>query len=195
MASHSYYKHTRTESVELPYSFRCEQCTMDSGLLKVTVTGTGVKDNYSKQLNEKDEMKVREQAHKDLVKRIRKIHQDAVEKQVFSTDFKDECPHCHKPQSWGVSGMKKKMFETPIVIFGLGLFLALACVAGYYSGTEYLTLPIAAGIAAAGLAGAVISLLWNVMQIKRKSAKTSAGMQKNLPMIEWAGVQHLLNEP
>lgn len=192
--AHSYYKHTRTESVDLPYSFRCEQCTMDSGIRKVTVTGTGVKDNYSKELNEEDEMKVRELAHQDLVKRVKKIHQDAVEKQVFSMDFKDECPHCHKPQSWGVSGMKKKMFETPVVIFGAGIFFALACVAGHYSGTEYLTLPIAAGIAAAGLAGAVISLLWNVMQIKRKSVKTSAGMQKNLPVIEWAGVQRLLDE-
>lgn len=195
MSSYSYYKHTRTESVDLPYSFRCEQCTMDSGIRKVTVTGTGVKDNHSKQLNEKDEVKVREQAHKDLVKRIKKVHRDAVERQVFSTDFKDECPHCHKPQSWGVSGLKKKMFETPIVIFGAGLFFAVACLAGRYSGMEYLTLPVAAGIAAAGLAGAVISLLWNVMQIKRKSAKTSSGMQRNLPVIEWSGVQNLLDEP
>ena len=35
----SYYKHTRTESAKVPYSFRCEQCMKDSGTRQATIVG------------------------------------------------------------------------------------------------------------------------------------------------------------
>ena len=34
----SYYKHKRTESIDVPYSFRCEQCMQDSGPLTATIS-------------------------------------------------------------------------------------------------------------------------------------------------------------
>ena len=37
----SYYKHTRTESAKVPYSFRCEQCMKDSGTRQATIVPDG----------------------------------------------------------------------------------------------------------------------------------------------------------
>lgn len=47
MGSYSHYEHKRTESVKLPYSFRCEQCISDSGPMWATVTGAGTKNSSS----------------------------------------------------------------------------------------------------------------------------------------------------
>lgn len=191
----SYYRHTRTESVDLPYSFRCEQCMQDSGSRKVTVTGTGTENSNFKELSDKRDEKLRESAHKDLVKTLKALHEDATEKQVISTIFSDECPHCHKPQSWGVTGMKKKMYEAPITIFCVGIFISLiGLLAQKFGEMEDITTPIIVGIAAVGTVAAIISLIWNVVKINMKIKKTATGMQKNLPIIEWESVQYLLNE-
>lgn len=199
----TYYRHTKTETLELPYSFRCEQCSHDSGSLKATFTGEAYKNSNFKELTLSGEEKLRQAAHRDLVKKLKTAHRDATEKQVISLTFKDECPHCHKPQSWGVSGMKKNMFNAPIVIFIVGVAITLFCLAGRYladdgyvtSDLDFLTYPVIGGIAAAAVLAALASLIWNLIKINGKIKKTSAGMTQNLPVIEWETVRKLLDEP
>lgn len=181
--------------MDLQYSFRCEQCMQDSGPRKVTVTGTGTESSNFKELSEKRDEKLRESAHKNLVKTLGKLHEDATEKQLISTIFSDECPHCHKPQSWGVTGMKKNMYEGPITFFVVGIIGGLlGLLAQRFGEVEYMTTPIILGIVAAGAVSALISLLWNVIKINQKVKKTATSMQKNLPVIEWESVQYLLSE-
>lgn len=191
----SYYRHTRTESVGLTYSFRCEQCGQESGPRKVTVTGEAQLSNYRKQLNDAEDNTLREKAHVNLAQKVQEIYKTVTEKQIIPTDFPDECPHCHKPQSWAVAGMKKKMFENPLVCLAVGVFFSLLGLLGHYFGDiDYLTIPVVIGIAAAGAGIGLICLLWNVIKIQSKLKKTSSGMQGGLPVIEWASVQELLNE-
>lgn len=193
--ANSYYVHTRTESVDLTYSFRCEQCGQESGPRKVTITGKAEERNYRKQLKDAEEDRVRENAHKDLVRKMKEIHTEVTEKQIIPTDFPDACPHCHKPQSWAVAGLKKKMFENPIVCVCVGIFFSVVgLLAHYFGDVEYITIPVAIGIAAAGVVAGLGCLLWNIMKINSKVKKTSAGMQGGLPVIEWESVQYLLNE-
>lgn len=191
----SYWEHTKDESVDLPYSFRCEQCMQDSGPRKVTVTGSAQTNSNFKEISDKRNDKLREAAHKDLVRRISRLYQDVVEKQVISTIFSDECPHCHKPQSWGVSGMKKDMYQMPVVFLVTGLLIS---VLGFFlyktDEVDYLSMPIIIGIAAAGAIAALVSLIFNIVKIRGKKKKTDMSMQKNLPVIEWGAVQYLLDE-
>ncbi len=191
----TYYKHKRTESTEVPYSFQCEHCMKDSGLLTATITGEAEHSSNFNVLTEKETVKLHERAHANLVKELKTVHKDATEKQIYSTKFRDECPHCHKPQSWGVSGLKNKMFENPIVITLVGAFFSIIAVIGhYFTEEEFMTLQLAAGIFGAGLAIAVIVLIWNIIQINIKAGKAAAGMQKNVPVINWQAVQSMLNE-
>lgn len=191
----SYYVHTRTESVGLTFSYRCEQCGQESGPRKVTITGEGREKNYRKQLNDAEEDRVREQAHADLVAKMKEIHKNVTEKQIVPTDFPDECPHCHKPQSWAVAGLKKKMFENPIVCVGVGIvFSLIGLVAHYFGDMEYITIPVVLGIAAAGVVAGLGCLLWNVIKINSKIKKTSSGMQGGFPVFDWESVQYLLDE-
>lgn len=191
----SYYVHTRTESAGLTYSFRCEQCGQESGPRKVTITGEGEEKNYRKQLTDAEEDRVREKAHKNLVSKVKEIHQEVTEKQIIPTDFPDECPHCHMPQSWAVAALKKKMFENPIVCICVGAFFSvLGLLARYFGDVEYVTIPVVIGIAAAGVVAAVGCLLWNIIKLNSKLKKTSTGMQGGLPVIDWESVQSLLDE-
>ena len=192
----SYYVHKRTESVDLAYSFRCEQCGKESGPRKVTITGEAEEKNFRKQLNDAEEDRVRENAHKNLVSKMKEIHQSVTEKQIIPTNFPDECPHCHKPQSWAVAGLKKKMFENPIVCVCVGIFFSLAALLARYvdNDMDYLTTPVIIGIAAAGVIAGLGCLLWNIIKINSKVKKTSTGMQGGLPVIEWESVQYLLDE-
>ncbi len=121
----SYYEHKRTESVKLPYSFRCEHCMSDSGPLWATVAGYGTKDSLSKRVSEKDEEKIRKEAHRHLVMVLKRIHKDIVQKQVFTAIFTDECPHCHKPQSWGISIAKENMYTGAVVFPIMGFFFSV----------------------------------------------------------------------
>ena len=191
----SYYRHTRSEKAEVPYSFQCEHCGKDSGLLRATIQGPEATDNSNfKTLSPDREEKLRKRAHENLVQRIKEVHGDAVEKKIFSTDFHDQCPHCFEPQSWAVSGLKKKMFENPIVCLAVGaVFAVIAVLAHYFSDMEYVTLPMAAGIFGLGVAAAAGCLAWNVVKINSKTKKTATGM-RNLPVIDWSAVQGLLDE-
>lgn len=191
----TYYRHTRSEKAEVPYSFQCEHCGKNSGSLRAVITGMEATDNSNfKTLNDEREEKLRKRAHENLVQKIKDTHKDAVEKNIFSTDFRDQCPHCSQPQSWAVSGLKKKMFENPIVCLGVGgVFSVIAVLGHYFTDMEYITLSLAGGIFAIGVAAAVACLVWNVAKINIKSKKTSSGV-RNLPVIDWGYVKDLLNE-
>lgn len=191
----SYYLHTRTESVELPYSFQCEQCGQESGTRRVTVTGEAEEKNFRKQLNDAEEDRLHEKAHADLVVKVSEIYKSVTEKQIIPTDFSDKCPHCQKPQSWALAGLKKKMFENPIVCFAVGAFFAVLALLGRnFADMDYVTTPIIIGIFAAGVVAALGTLLWNIIKIQSKVKKTTLSLQKRLPVIQWEAVRHLLNE-
>jgi len=191
----TYYQHTRSEKAEVPYSFQCEHCGKDSGILRAVINGPEATDNSNfKTLNEERTEKLCIRAHENLVREVKDIRRDAVEKRIFSTVFGDQCPFCRQPQSWAVSGLKKKMFENPIVCLGVGTTVSLIAVAGhYFADMEYVTLSLAAAIFALGAAAALVSLLWNMAKINSKSKKTASGV-RNLPMIDWSAVQSLLDE-
>lgn len=192
----TYYRHTRSEKAEVPYSFQCEHCGKNSGFLRAAIMGPEATDNSNfKTLNKEREEKLCKRAHENLVQEIKSIHKDAVENKIFSTYFHDQCPHCRQPQSWAVSGLKKKMFENPIVCLGVGTVVTVLAVLCHYVGDmEYMTLSVAAGIFVVGVVAAAACLIWNVVKIQQKIKKTTSGVQ-NLPVIEWSAVQDLLNEP
>lgn len=187
-----YFKHTKKESIKVPYSFRCEQCMKDSGPLMATITGMEAEINSNfKDLDQKGTKKLNEIAHTYLVRAVKDAHRNVTEKHIYPTDFKDECPYCHKPQSWAVSGVKDEMFGTPIVCVILGIILGAGCY--FFAGVDN-SLTIA--IVAAGIcfALAVGSLLLNIIKLSNKKRKTSTSCQKNVPVIEWGAVQDLLDE-
>lgn len=191
----SYYRHTRSEKAEVPYSFQCEHCGKDSGRLRAVIVGPEATDNSNfKTLKPDREEKLCKRAHDNLVHEIKSIHKDATEKNIISTKFNDQCPNCRQPQSWAVSGLKNKMFENPLVCLGVGaIFSVIAVLAHYFSDMEYVTLPMAAGIFGVGVVAAAGCLIWNMAKISSKTKKTATGM-RNLPKIEWDAVSNLLNE-
>lgn len=192
----SYYRHTRTEKVEVPYTFQCEHCSKDSGSMWAVVQGTAQENSNFKTLNEERDKKLCERAHKDLVINVKNIHKNVVEKQIYPTGFNDECPHCHQPQSWAVSGLKAKLFENPIVALCVGAIFSIIGVAVHYLSDEQdIPLSLAAGIMVVAVVAALGMLIWNLIKIQSKTKKTSSGTQKNVPVIDWTAVQNLLNEP
>ena len=187
MSTYSYYRHTRTEQAEVPYTFRCEHCSKESGSMWAVILGTAEEKSNFKTINEEHEKK--------LCERAQELHKNVVEKKIYPTDFKDVCPHCHQPQSWAVSGLRSKLFENPIVALCVGGFFGLIAVLGhYFTDMDYLTLEVAFGIIGIGGAAALVLLIWNLIQLGIKTKKTSSA-QKNLPDINWAAVQNLLDEP
>lgn len=160
------------------------------------VIGTAEEKSNFKTINEEHEKKLCERAHKDLVQKVKALHRDVVEKKIYPADFKDVCPHCHQPQSWAVSGLKNKLFENPGVALCVGVFFSVVAVLGYYFGDmDYPVVWVAGGIMALAVAAALGLLIWNLIQLGIKTKKTSSGAQKNLPVINWAAVQGLLDEP
>lgn len=191
----SYYRHTKSEKTEVPYSFQCEHCGKDSGNLQAVINGTQASYNSNfKTLSPERDEKLRREAHGYLVRDLKRVYKDVVEKQVYPMEFRDQCPFCHQPQSWAVSGLKKKMFENPIVCLCVGaIFAVIAVVAHYFGDMEYMPLTVAAGIFGVGVAAAAGCLVWNLVKINSKIKKTASGA-KRLPVIDWGPVQYLLNE-
>ena len=145
----SYYRHTRSEKAEVPYSFQCEHCGKDTGPMRAVIVGPEATDNSNfKTLNPDREQKLCKRAHDNLVNELKSLHKNATEKNIISTKFNDQCPNCHQPQSWAVSGLKNKMFENPLVCLGVGtVFSVIAVLAHFFADNmEYVTLPMAAGI-------------------------------------------------
>ena len=151
----TYYKHTKKETADVPFTFRCEQCMKESGTLKATISGmeAEINSNY-KTLDDKKQNKLNEMAHNNLVSAVKEAYSNATGKHIFVKAFKDECPHCHKPQTWGISGIQNDMFGTPIVCVILGIILGAGCY--FFSGVEN-NLMIA--VAAAGIYTTFTSLI------------------------------------
>lgn len=187
----SYYKHKRRESIDVPYSFRCEQCMQDSGPLNATITAEAEINSNFKSLSEKKQEQLRDMAHKNLVHEVREAHKKAEEKQIFVKAFKDECPHCHKPQSWAISGAKNEMFNTPIVCVILGLIIGACCY--FFSGLEN-AMTLAIGAFAICCVIGLVVLVVNMVKIGSKKKQTSTAAQQFTPVIEWRAVQNILNE-
>ncbi len=188
----TYYRHKKTETIDVPYSFKCEQCMKDSGPLKATIKGmeAEINSNY-RDLEYNKQQKLNEMAHKNLVSEVKGAYKNATEKNIFSKAFKDECPHCHKPQSWAVSGIKDDMFGNSIVSLIVGLIVAAGCY--FFSGVENaMTIAIAAfGIS---VVVAVVFLVVNIAKLNGKKKQTANVTQRNVPVIEWSAVQNLLDE-
>ena len=164
----------------------------ESGPLIANISGTEAEINSNfKNLDDKKEQKLNEMAHKNLVNAVQEAHRNATEKNIYSKAFKDECPHCHKPQSWAVSGLKNEMFSTPIVCVILGLIIGAGC---YFFADVENSLMIAIGAAGICFALAAGSLFWNIIKVSSKKKQTSSVTQKNTPVIEWGAVQNILNE-
>lgn len=188
----TYYKHTKADTVEVPYSFCCEQCLKDSGQLHATISGAQAELNSNfKKLDDKKQQKLADMAHTNLVKAVKKAYTDATEKQIYAKAFKDNCPHCNQPQSWAVSGIKQDRYSTPIVCLILGVILGIGC---YFCIDAENNLIIALAAAGICLALAIGSFIFNSIKIANKQRKTSDSLQKNLPVIEWNAVQHILDE-
>lgn len=188
----TYYKHTKTEKIDVPYSFCCEQCMKDSGPMVAVIYGSQaeINSNYNK-LDEKKQQKLAEMAHANLVRAVKEAHRNATEKNIYIKAFKDQCPFCNKPQSWAVSGIKDEMFSTPIVCVVVAIIVALGCY--FFSGVEE-NLMIAIAVMGIGLVAAAGSLLFNLSKVLRKKKQTSTAARKNVPVIEWDAVRYLLNE-
>ena len=189
----TYYRHIRTERAEVPYSFQCEHCGQESGLRRAVIVGP--KATYSSNFDtlspDREEM-LRRQAHNNLVRKMKEIHKDAVEKKIFPKDFNDQCPFCYKYQSWAVPLLKKKMYKEPKVCLIVGTIIAMIVVTCCYD-IDTGALPMAAGIFVAGAVAALGCLVWNVMKIQQKIKETASGVQR-FPVIEWDAVRNLLNE-
>ena len=188
----TYYRHRKTETIDVPYSFKCEQCMKDSGLLKATIAGmeAEINSNY-RDLEYNKQQKLNEMAHKNLVREVKESYKNAMEKQIFNKAFKDECPYCHKPQSWAVSGLKNDMFGNSIVSLIVGLIVAAGCY--FFSGVEN-AMQIAIAAFGISVVVAVILLVVNIAKVSSKKKKTANVTQRNVPVIEWSAVQNILNE-
>ena len=196
MATRIYYKHKRVQDTKVPYNFQCENCMKSSGDLQAHIIGEeAIYNSNFKTISDDRANKLEEQAYKNLVSKVKEAHKDATEKEIYWTEFKDECPHCHKSQSWAVSGLKKKKFDTPIVVFLVGIIIfIIALVSHYYYAPEGVPLPIAFGILGVSTVCAIVTLIWNTLKINMKIKETSNNGTTNIPNIDWNKVQELLNE-
>lgn len=194
----SYYKHTRTESAKVPYSFRCEQCMKDSGVRQATITGNeAVHNSISRSLSQKEETKLQEEAFQKLKNSLQEAYENAEKKHIYHPAFNDTCPHCGKPQSWAVANLKNKLFENSIVsiivglIFSVGSYFYIKSEPGRFEESWQLGVPI--GIMGVAVAIAVILLVVNMVKMSSKKKKTANVMQKNLPDIQWDAVEGMID--
>lgn len=188
----TYYKHTKKESIDVPYSFCCEQCMKDSGPLIATIVGNQAEINSNfKNLNAKKQTELDQMAHKKLVRSVKDAHRNACEKQVYIKAFNDECPHCHKPQSWAISGAVKDMYTWPIALVIVGIILGAGLY--FFSDTDNKSI-IAIGAFAVCLVLAAGVLIFNLIKVGNKKKQTADSLQNNLPVIDWSAVQNILNE-
>lgn len=187
----SYYKHKATHSRKVPYSFQCEHCMKDSGPLTATISGNQREYNSaSNTLTEQQKAKLNQDAHASLKIQMRTNYTNATEKQIFSPAFKDECPHCQKPQSWGVSGAKSGMATSSIAIVIVGVLVSL----GTYFFTDVKSVTFSLVIVGASILAAAAVLLYKLAKVNSKAKKAATGLQKNLPVIDWAVAEDLLSE-
>jgi hypothetical protein len=194
----SYYKHTRTESAKVPYSFRCEQCMKDSGTRQATIVGNeAVHNSMSRKISQKEEAKMQEEAFQKLKNALQEAYENAEGKHIYAKEFNDICPHCGKPQSWAVANLKDKLFENSIVsvivglIFAVGSYFYIKSEPGRFEESWQLGVPI--GIMAVAVIIAILLFAVNMVKMSSKNKKTANVMQKNLPDIQWDAVEGMID--
>lgn len=194
----SYYKHTRTESAKVPYSFRCEQCMKESGTLQATIVGTEATHNsMSRNLSQKEESKLQEQAFQNLKNTLQEAYENAEGKHIYNVAFKDTCPHCGKPQSWAVANLKNKLFENSIVsiivglIFSVGSYFYIKSEPGQFDASWQTGVPIGIMVVAVVIAAGLLA--FNMVKMNSKKKATADVMQKNLPDIDWSAVEGMID--
>ena len=187
----SYYKHKATHSRKIPYSFQCEHCVKDSGTILATISGNEAQyDSPHKTLTEKQTETLNRDAHNFLVNRVYRDYVNATEKKIFALSFKDVCPHCQKPQSWAVSGMKNDLMTWPIALIVVGIIAAL----GTYFFTDSKNIMLSVMIGGAFVLAAAFIWIYKSIKIKMKMTKASSALQKNIPTIDWSVADDLINE-
>jgi hypothetical protein len=194
----SYYKHTRTESAKVPYSFRCEQCMKDSGTRQATIVGNeAIHNSMSRSISQKEEAKMQEEAFQKLKNALQEAYENAEGKHIYAKEFNDICPHCGKPQSWAVANLKDKLFENSIVsvivglIFAVGSYFYIKSEPGRFEESWQLGVPI--GIMAVAVLIAILLFAINMVKMSSKNKKTANVMQKNLPDIQWDAVEGMID--
>ena len=81
----SYYKHTRTESAKVPYSFRCEQCMKDSGTRQATIVGNeAVHNSMSRKISQKEEANMQKEAFQKLKNALQEAYENAEGKHIYA---------------------------------------------------------------------------------------------------------------
>lgn len=186
----SYYRHTSTHSRNIPYSFICEHCLQNSGPLTAKISGAEAEYRSPwKKLSDEQNATLQETAHKFLVNQAHSDYVDATEKQVFSLSFKDSCPHCGKPQSWAVSGMKEDMIMNSVVILIVGAIIALG---SYFFSIKSILL--SGSIAVFSILLALGFYMYKSSKINKKIKLSVSASQKNLPSIDWAAAEDLIAE-
>ncbi len=192
----SWYEHKRKAHVEVPYSFQCEHCGRNSGSMRAVISAEAIENTYSKTLDERRDNKLRMEVQKRLVSELKNVYKGIVEKRIYPKEFHDECPFCHQPQSWAVSGLQKEMFQKPIGWLGACSVFGLLLLLAYFlednpSDKESYALAMAfffgLGVILAG--GCLIR---NITRIIIKKSKTSSGV-RNYPLIEWELFRDMLN--
>lgn len=187
----SYYKHKATKSRQVPYSFDCEHCGKNSGVLTATISGNQAEyDSPRDKLTEAQSEKLNNTALMSLKKRINTDYANATDKRIFSPAFQDECPSCHKPQSWGVAGMKNHLASTPVAIVIVGILVSL----GAYFFTDIKSVALSLAIAGAAVLAAVVVLICKLAGIAAKTRQTTAVLEKRLPEIDWSAAEDLLEK-
>ena len=185
----SYYKHTRTESAKVPYSFRCEQCMKDSGTRQATIVGNEAVHNSMSNMQK--------EAFQKLKNALQEAYENAEGKHIYAKEFNDICPHCGKPQSWAVANLKNKLFENSIVsvivglIFAVGSYFYIKSEPGRFEESWQLGVPI--GIMAVAVLIAILLFAINMVKMSSKNKKTANVMQKNLPDIQWDAVEGMID--
>lgn len=194
----SYYKHTRTESAKVPYSFRCEQCMKDSGIRQATIVGNeAIHNSMSRKISEKEEAKMQEEAFQKLKNALQEAYENAEGKHIYAKEFNDICPHCGKPQSWAVANLKNKLFENSIVsiivglIFAVGSFFYIKSEGSRFEESWLYGVPI--GIMAVAVIIAILLFAVNMVKMSSKNKKTANVMQKNVPDIQWDAVEGMID--
>lgn len=186
-----YYKHKTAHSRKVPYSFECEHCAKKSGTILATISGNVAEYNsLSNKLTAKQSEKLNQDAHNFLVNRMYKDYYNATENKVFALAFKDTCPHCQKPQSWAVSGMRKDLTIWPLALIIVGIIAAL----GTYFSTASKNIMVSFMIGMAFVLAAVLVFIYKMAKIHLKVKKTSSLYLKNVPSIDWSVAMDLINE-
>ncbi|MCI8331254.1 MAG: hypothetical protein HFE78_00280 [Clostridiales bacterium] len=192
-----YYKHERSENIDIPYTFKCEQCGAGSGPLNAHIVGDkAIYNSNFKTIKEERNQKLCAEAHEKLVSKVKEIYQNATEKDIYSPEFKDVCPHCQARQSWSVSGLKKNLFELPITVFLVGVIITIvALIARYQTNLGYVTMNVIYGIAGASVLAAAGCLVFNIVNLKIRQSKVAAtDYGQNKPQIDWKNAEKLFRE-